>query len=69
MPLQVGKKIDRANAAQSRPHSVRAQRLDLGRGKFRVRGEILEIMPAYAESAYRISLFGDEIEGVQHFDP
>src|SRR6201994_5109383 len=41
----------------------------LGRGTFRVRGEVLEIMPSYAESAYRISLFGDEIEGVQHFDP
>ncbi len=41
----------------------------LGRGNFRVRGEVLEIMPAYAESAYRISLFGDEIEGIQHFDP
>jgi excinuclease ABC subunit B len=41
----------------------------LGRGAFRVRGEVLEIMPAYAESAYRISLFGDEIEGIQHFDP
>ncbi|MDX6622915.1 MAG: excinuclease subunit [Solirubrobacterales bacterium] len=41
----------------------------LGRGSFRVRGEVLEIMPSYAESAYRISLFGDEIEGIQHFDP
>jgi excinuclease ABC subunit B len=41
----------------------------LGRGTFRVRGEVLEIMPSYAESAYRISLFGDEIEQVQHFDP
>jgi excinuclease ABC subunit B len=41
----------------------------LGRGTFRVRGEVLEIMPSYAESAYRISLFGDEIEAVQHFDP
>jgi excinuclease ABC subunit B len=41
----------------------------LGRGTFRVRGEVLEIMPSYAESAYRIALFGDEIEGVQHFDP
>ena len=41
----------------------------LGRGAFRVRGEVLEIMPSYAESAYRISLFGDEIEGIQHFDP
>ncbi len=41
----------------------------LGRGTFRARGEVLEIMPSYAESAYRISLFGDEIEGIQHFDP
>src|ERR671935_169056 len=41
----------------------------LGRGSFRVHGEVLEIQPAYAESAYRISLFGDEIESVQHFDP
>jgi excinuclease ABC subunit B len=41
----------------------------LGRGSFRVRGEVLEIMPSYAESAYRIALFGEEIEGVQHFDP
>ena len=41
----------------------------LGRGSFRVRGEVLEIMPSYAESAYRIALFGDEIEGIQHFDP
>jgi excinuclease ABC subunit B len=42
---------------------------NLGRGTFRVRGEVLEIMPAYAESAYRIQLFGDEIEGIHHFDP
>jgi excinuclease ABC subunit B len=41
----------------------------LTRGTFRARGEVLEIMPSYAESAYRISLFGDEIEGIQHFDP
>src|SRR5688572_10152757 len=41
----------------------------LGRGTFSARGETLEIMPAYAESAYRIQLFGDEIEAVQHFDP
>ncbi|MBS1863131.1 MAG: UvrB/UvrC motif-containing protein, partial [Actinobacteria bacterium] len=41
----------------------------LGRGHFRVRGEVLEIMPSYAETAYRVALFGDEIEGIQHFDP
>jgi excinuclease ABC subunit B len=41
----------------------------LGRGSFRVRGESLEVFPAYAESAYRATLFGDEIERLQHFDP
>ena len=42
---------------------------NLARGAFRARGEVLEIYPAYAESAYRIQLFGDEIEAIQHFDP
>jgi len=41
----------------------------LGRGHFRVRGEALEVFPAYAESAYRATLFGDEVERLQHFDP
>ena len=41
----------------------------LGRGTFRVRGETLEVFPAYAESAYRAVFFGDEIESIQHFDP
>src|SRR6202046_3770014 len=41
----------------------------LARGTFRVRGETLEISPAYAETAYRINMFGDEVEHLQHFDP
>jgi excinuclease ABC subunit B len=41
----------------------------LGRGSFRVRGESLEVFPAYAETAYRATLFGEEIERLQHFDP
>jgi excinuclease ABC subunit B len=41
----------------------------LTRGTFRARGEMLEIFPAYAESAYRVNLFGDEVESIQHFDP
>jgi excinuclease ABC subunit B len=41
----------------------------LGRGSFRVRGETLEIFPAYEEQAYRIAFFGDEIERIQRFDP
>src|SRR5437868_90549 len=41
----------------------------LGRGKFRVRGETLEVFPAYSETAFRARFFGDEIEAVQHLDP
>jgi len=43
--------------------------LVLARGNFRVRGETLEIFPAYAETAYRIALFGDEVESLAEFDP
>jgi excinuclease ABC subunit B len=42
---------------------------NLARGSFRVRGETLEVFPAYAETAYRAVFFGDEIEAIQHFDP
>jgi excinuclease ABC subunit B len=41
----------------------------LGRGTFRVKGETLEVFPAYAETAYRAIFFGDEVEQLQHFDP
>src|SRR3954447_793862 len=41
----------------------------LARGKFRVKGEVLEVFPSYAETAYRAEFFGDEVERVQHFDP
>ena len=41
----------------------------LGRGKFRVRGDVIEVQPANMETAYRISLFGDEVESISHFDP
>jgi excinuclease ABC subunit B len=41
----------------------------LGRGRFRVRGDVIEVQPAHTESAYRISLFGDEVEQITHFDP
>ncbi len=41
----------------------------LTRGTFRVKGEVLEVFPAYAESAYRMQLFGDEVESITHFDP
>ena len=41
----------------------------LKRGCFRVRGDTLEIIPGYSETAYRIQMFGDEIERIIQFDP
>ena len=41
----------------------------LGRGRFRVKGDVIEIQPAYSETAYRVSMFGDEVEQITHFDP
>jgi len=41
----------------------------LKRGAFRVRGDTLEIIPGYSETAYRIQMFGDEVERITEFDP
>ena len=43
--------------------------MDLARGKFRVRGDTLELVPAYGEAAVRIQFFGDEIERIVQLDP
>ena len=42
---------------------------DFKRGTFRVRGDVIEVFPTYDESAYRIELFGDEIESLAQIDP
>ena len=41
----------------------------LGRGRFRVKGDVVEVQPANEETAYRVSFFGDEVEQITHFDP
>ena len=43
--------------------------MDMVRGRFRVRGDTLEIMPAYEELAVRVQFFGDEVERIQELDP
>jgi excinuclease ABC subunit B len=67
--LNKGEMIDRERLLRKLV-SIQYTRNDtaLARGTFRVRGETLEIWPAYAETAYRIVLFGDEVEHLQHFD-
>ena len=41
----------------------------MGRGRFRVRGDVIEVQPANMETAYRISLFGDEVEAITALRP
>ena len=43
--------------------------MDLSRAKFRVRGDVLELVPAYEEAAVRIQFFGDEVERIVQLDP
>jgi excinuclease ABC subunit B len=43
--------------------------IDFARGRFRVRGDVIEIFPAYEDRAVRIDLFGDEVERILELDP
>ncbi|MGI9545752.1 MAG: excinuclease ABC subunit UvrB [Flavobacteriaceae bacterium] len=42
---------------------------DFKNGNFRVKGDVLDVFPGYADHAYRIHFFGDEIEEIESFDP
>ena len=68
--LTVGETVDR-DEVLLKLVEIQYQRNDaiLGRGRFRVRGDVVEIQPANLESAYRVSFFGDEVEQITHFDP
>jgi excinuclease ABC subunit B len=43
--------------------------VEMGRGKFRVKGDIIEVGPAYEDRIIRIELFGDEVDGIRFIDP
>src|SRR5436305_1887123 len=68
--LRKGDFVDR-DALLRKLVSIQYTRNDtaLGRGTFRVKGETLAVFPAYAETAFRATLFGDEVERLQHFNP
>jgi excinuclease ABC subunit B len=68
--LEVGETIDRDDALRTLVESqyVRNDSV-LARGRFRVKGDVMEVQPANSETAYRVSFFGDEVESISHFDP
>ena len=68
--LEKGTELDQ-RATLARLIDMQYERNDmvLGRGKFRVRGDTIEIHPAYEQTAIRVSLFGDEVEQIIEVDP
>ncbi|RUW03877.1 MULTISPECIES: excinuclease ABC subunit UvrB [unclassified Mesorhizobium] len=69
--MQVGDRLDqRALLADLVAQQYKRQDINFVRGSFRVRGDTIEIFPAHLEDrAWRISMFGDEIEAITEFDP
>ena len=69
--MQVGDKLDqRALLADLVAQQYKRQDVNFVRGSFRVRGDTIEIFPAHLEDrAWRISMFGDEIDAITEFDP
>ncbi|ORE93998.1 excinuclease ABC subunit UvrB [Aurantimonas sp. 22II-16-19i] len=69
--MSVGDRLDqRQLLADLVAQQYKRRDMDFQRGSFRVRGDTIEIFPAHLEDrAWRISLFGDEIESIQEFDP
>ncbi len=69
--MQVGDRIDqRQLLADLVAQQYKRRDMDFQRGSFRVRGDTIEIFPAHLEdAAWRISLFGDEIDAITEFDP
>jgi len=68
--LKKGDKINRNDLLLSFSESLYARNeLEFTRGKFRVKGDVIDIHPAYADYAYRICFWDDEIETLESFDP
>jgi excinuclease ABC subunit B len=70
LPLETGQRIDRDQILRKLVE-IQYERNDteFGRGTFRVRGDIVEVVPSYEEHALRIGLFGDEVDELAWFDP
>jgi len=70
MRLDVGSTVD-ISQIRRKLIDLQYERNDdvLERGRFRVRGDVIEIFPAYAETAYRVEIDWDEISSIRTFDP
>lgn len=68
--LEIGEKTTRTALLHSLVNALYSRTLaDFQRGTFRVKGDVIDVFPAYADNGIRIQFFGDEIEKIQSFDP
>jgi excinuclease ABC subunit B len=68
--LHVGQKIPRNNVLYALVDSLYSRTTaDFNRGNFRVKGDVLDVFPAYADFAFRITFFGNEVEEISVIDP
>ncbi|MFX0101292.1 MAG: excinuclease ABC subunit UvrB [Candidatus Hodarchaeota archaeon] len=68
--IEVGQEISRDDLIQGFIRTLHERNdMDFFRGTFRVRGDVIDIYPAYMERAYRIEMFGDEIESISEIHP
>ncbi len=70
IPLKMGMEVNQRQILRDLA-SVQYSRndLEIGRGRFRVRGDVLEIGPAYEDRIIRVEFFGDEIDAIRYVDP
>lgn len=70
IPLKMGMEVDQRQILRDLA-TVQYSRNDveMGRGRFRVRGDVLEIGPAYEDRIIRVEFFGDEIDAIRYVDP
>ena len=68
--FQVGQSIDLRSCLRSLVSNQYTRNdIEISRGRFRVRGDVLEIGPAYDDRLVRLELFGDEVESISYVDP
>ena len=68
--FEVGNRLDlRSSLRELVNNQYSRNDVEIGRGRFRVRGDVLEIGPAYEDRLVRIELFGDDVEAIRYVDP
>lgn len=70
IPLRVGEELGRDKLLNGLIEILYERNdINLERGRFRVRGDVVDVMPAYLEKGLRVEFWGDEIERISEFDP